>query len=231
MVSSHRLGAAGVSGHHSDIIHAAGLNPQQDTPRLHFKITPPGMYTQFHHNVPIPFINWGLVGWSLWLNFPSTRENMEAWYSSKKTDRFQTFQWATANLSGLVTCIVGPGQRAIFYPAYFHACISLTPAIQASLEFVTHDELPNILYLQKQGLDLMDLVPDGHQYANFDNYRHSWTQALDDRFFKHFRSLWRVQWDAAIEEMENLKEAEDSKGESSGEDDAAGAFSFDGDDL
>lgn len=139
------------------------FDPQQETPHMKFTITPPGMHAKFQHNRPIPCMNWGLVGFTLWLIFPCTIKNMEAWYTATEIDGIHTFQWAITHLANLSTCITGPGQRMQPHLGHFHSSISLTPVIRASLEFVSHNDLPNILWLQHLGTKLAkEVAADRH---------------------------------------------------------------------
>lgn len=187
--------------------HGMGQQTVAEAPHIHFMITPPGLFTPFHHDLPVSFYNYDLKGAKMWLIYPATNYNMETWYATKESDWFRTPQWAFENLKGLQVCITGPGERLLFRPAYFHACFSLTPVIQAAQEFVNHVDLPRVLQLQRQGLELMNSIPEGHDYSRLDETVTSWTTDLETRFFSHFRSAWRTEWEMAMQQVEDDEQA------------------------
>lgn len=207
IIPSHSL----MESHNRPPSHTLGslFNPYEETPHINFTIMPPGIYNKVHHNRPIPCMNWGLVGFTLWLIFPCTPKNMEAWYGSPEMDGARTFQWATTHLTNLSTCIVGPGQRILLRAGDFHSSISLTPVIRASLEFVSHNHLPNILWLQHLGVKLMkEIAADHHGEVN--ELITSWTDGLEERFFKPFREQWRDKWREAKDSVEQRIQKEEN---------------------
>lgn len=189
--------------------YGTGNNPQHEIPRVHFVVTPPGFFTPFHHNIPVGYYSYNLCGWSIWLAFPATAQNLQAWYSTIDSNRYQYPQWAFRFLKGLTVCITGPGERFLVRPAYFHACFSLTPVVQAAQEYITHHDLPYILCLQKDCLRRMHSLPAGHQYEDLGSTIRAWSVGMEDQFLRHFRHRWREQYDLALTQMEEEIRAEE----------------------
>lgn len=200
-----------------ELEHGTGEEMVHETPHIHFMITPPGLFTWFHHDLPIGFINYDHDGDKLWLIYPATKHNMEQWYSTTDSDWFRSPQWAFQNLKGLKVCITSPGERYLFQPGYFHACFSLTPVIQSAQEYINHDELTHILHLQRDGLRYLRSLPEGHNYSRLTETITSWSKEIDNRFFQPFRSMWKNEWDSAVQQMNDDIEAEENAEEGDNE--------------
>lgn len=193
--------------------HGTGAEMVHETPHIHFMITPTGFFTFFHHDLPFRFMNYNHLGAKFWLTYPATKYNMEQWYTTIDTNWFRTPQWAFQTLKGLKVCITGPGERYVFQPGYFHACFTLTSVVQSAQEYVSHDELSHVLRLQHDGLKYMREIPKGHKYSRLDDTIASWTTEIESRFFTPFRSLWKNEWDFAVQRMKDNIKAEEDKDE------------------
>lgn len=185
-------------------------DPLNETVHLRFSMSPPGMYTQVLPNLPIDSYIWNNVGFTLWLLYPPTKSNMEVWYSDAEYNSSQTILWAMNHLKGLKVSVASPGQRIIIPKAYFYASLSLTPTIQSALELMTHHDLPQVLRLRLDRLSYMEHIRTGHGISNITDELYSWTEGLDQRFLKPFRTRWSKQWDVTIQQLNaDLKAKED----------------------
>lgn len=77
---------------------------------LHFMILLPSIHIKVHHHNPAPLIQWGLVGYKLYIVWPSNQANINAWYGENATEINHTFDWAVKNLQNMNVAILGPGQ-------------------------------------------------------------------------------------------------------------------------
>lgn len=186
-------------------------DPIYEALHLRFSVSPPGMFTRVRPSLPVNVYIWNHVGFTLWLLYPPTNFNMEAWYGTPEYHSSHTIAWAADNLKGLRVGIAGPWQRMRLPRAYFYATLSLTPTVQSALEFITHDDLFHVLRLQKERLGIiMERIRKGHKDPKIMEELYSWREGLDERFLKPFRTQWKEQWDLVVQRLDaDLKAEED----------------------
>lgn len=183
-------------------------HPLQEAIHLRFMVSPPGMFTQVRPGLPVNVYVWSHVGFTLWLLYPPTKFNMEAWYSTQEYDSSHTIAWAVDNLKGLQVCVIGPGQRRSLPRAYFYATLSLTPTIWSALEFITHDDLSHVLRLRTDRLTILERVGTCHKNSKITDELYSWREGLEERFLGPFRTRWREQWDFVVQKLDTDLKAE-----------------------